>query len=599
MIRAKTHGAILLTAAGLVCLGVPQPAAAVSPIRLSGSITGQVTDPGGIPQMGATVLLFNRFDRLAQKVFTDEKGGFVFAGLMPDIYSVRVTLATFVPAIRGHILVQPGVRSVLNVSLANLFSSIQLVYPSADQHGLMSDDWKWALRSASETRPILRYLPGRSLANTGTSTAVFSDTRGMLRLSAGESDLASTAWGEGDLGTTFALATSLYGKNQLQFSGKLGYGPASGTPSAAFRTSFSRNAGGGSPEVSLTMRQLYLPERAATALGGGDAGMPALRSMSVNFEDRTQLSDTLTLHYGFSLDSVSFVERLNYFSPFARLTYDLGDDSKIELTYTSGNSRPDLGMPANAANMEFQRDLNTLAMFPLVSLVRGRARVQRGENFEAAYTRKVGSSRSVQVTAYRESVSNAALTMSDPDGLFVSGDLLPDLYSGTAIFNAGDYESLGYTAAVTQEMGPNVSMTLMAGSTGALMADSGKLESDSPDELRAMIRSGRRHSATLRANATLPWSGTHLIGSYQWADHRSVAPTRLYSTQSMRPDPGFNLYIRQPVPGWSLLPWRMEITADLRNLLAQGYLPLPAAGGRRILLMQTPRSFRGGLSFIF
>ena len=47
------------------------------------------------------------------------------------------------------------------------------------------------------------------------------------------------------------------------------------------------------------------------------------------------------------------------------------------------------------------------------------------------------------------------------------------------------------------------------------------------------------------------------------------------------------------------LPWRMEATADLRNMLAQGYLPLSLADGRRILLIQNPRTFRGGLSFIF
>jgi hypothetical protein len=48
-----------------------------------------------------------------------------------------------------------------------------------------------------------------------------------------------------------------------------------------------------------------------------------------------------------------------------------------------------------------------------------------------------------------------------------------------------------------------------------------------------------------------------------------------------------------------MLPWRMEATADVRNMLAQGYLPLQTASGQRILLVETPRSFRGGLSFIF
>jgi hypothetical protein len=34
-------------------------------------------------------------------------------------------------------------------------------------------------------------------------------------------------------------------------------------------------------------------------------------------------------------------------------------------------------------------------------------------------------------------------------------------------------------------------------------------------------------------------------------------------------------------------------------MLAQGYLPLAMADGQSVLLVETPRSFRGGLSFIF
>jgi hypothetical protein len=63
--------------------------------------------------------------------------------------------------------------------------------------------------------------------------------------------------------------------------------------------------------------------------------------------------------------------------------------------------------------------------------------------------------------------------------------------------------------------------------------------------------------------------------------------------------PGLNLYFRQPIPGISGRPCRVELTADLRNLLAQGYLPLATAGGQSILLVETPRSLRGGLNFVF
>ena len=63
--------------------------------------------------------------------------------------------------------------------------------------------------------------------------------------------------------------------------------------------------------------------------------------------------------------------------------------------------------------------------------------------------------------------------------------------------------------------------------------------------------------------------------------------------------PGLNVYIRQPLPVLSMLPWRIEATAELRNLLAEGYLPLKIPGGQQALLVENPRSFRGGLSFTF
>jgi hypothetical protein len=135
---------------------------------------------------------------------------------------------------------------------------------------------------------------------------------------------------------------------------------------------------------------------------------------------------------------------------------------------------------------------------------------------------------------------------------------------------------------------------------GVLTADNRELVSNSPDELRSMIRAGRKTAATGRVNATSPWSGTHMIASYQWTDgNRWAMPGHLYSTQAGRPMPGLNLYIRQPIPRMGALPWRMEATADLRNLLAQGYIPLGMVGGQRVLLVESPRSFRGGVSFIF
>jgi carboxypeptidase family protein len=600
MLRAWTHNPVAsVVLAGIVCLAIP--AGAANSVKLSGAIAGRVMDAAGVAQMGATVILFNRQDRQFQRILTDNQGAFKFIGLLPDIYSLKVTFASFVPAIRKNILVQPGMRSVLNVNLNTLFSTIQFAYPPVENGSLMSDEWKWVLRGASPTRPVLRFT-GDALARSGSATsahtAVFSGTRGILKVSAGDGPVVSGVGNEADLGTAFALATSLFGNNMVQVSGNVGYGSQTGVPTAAFRTSYSRNMGAGSPEVSVTMRQLFLPGRLGSAIAGSDSALPMVRAMSASFDDRAQLTDDLSVQYGFTLNSISFLDHLNYASPYARLNWSTGDGGTLEVAFTSGDARPELA-GRGQQDADLQQSLNTLGLFPRISLREARPHIQRGENYEVTYSRKVGS-RTYLLSAYRESVTNAALSIVAPAGMYSGGDILPDLFTGSSIFNAGDYHSTGYTAAVTQNVGEHVSATVMYGSMGALTAEAGEVESNSPDDLRNMIRSSRQRAATARVDATSPWTGTHMIASYQWTgDHRAVTPGHMYGTEDVRQMPGMNIYIRQPIPGLGILPWRVEATADLRNLLAQGYLPLGVVGGQSLLLVETPRSFRGGLSFIF
>lgn len=596
----RTHISACSAVLGLVCLAASPASGAVS-VRLSGAIAGSVSNVDGVPQMGALVMLFDQQDGLSQKAFTDEKGAFVFAGLLPDIYSIRVTLASFVPAIKHNILVQPGMRSVLNVSLATLFSSIHLVYPP-EHPAFMSDDWKWVLRTAGSTRPVMRMLPVPGVAAPPDDAdkphhTVFSDTRGLVMFSAGDGSPVAGFGSDADMGTAFALATSLFGSNQFQFAGNVGSGAQSGIPSAAFRTTYSRTVGPASPEVSVTMRELFLPEQMGLAIFGPEGGVPMLRSISVNLDDHARLSDNLSLQYGTAIDSVSFNDHLSYFSPYARLTYTLGTAGDFEFAYTSGNARPDLSAP-NGADDPLQREIGTLALFPLVSLRSARATVQQGEDLEAGYSRTMGS-RKFSVSAYHESLRNLALTIAAPDGFLPVGDILPDFFSGTAMFNAGNFSSMGYTASATQNVGDNLSGTVIYGETGALTADRSDPVSSNPDELRSMIHSGRQQSLTMRVVVASRHTGTHVAASYQVADARLSVPEPIYSTSSLRPQPGLNIYVRQAIPVLTGLPWRMELTADLRNLLQQGYLPLTTVDGSQLVLMENPRMFRGGLSFIF
>ncbi|HXJ41635.1 MAG TPA: carboxypeptidase-like regulatory domain-containing protein [Bryobacteraceae bacterium] len=572
------------------------------PVRFAGELSGLVMDAAGKPQAGALVLLFNRQDRMLQRVATDFSGSFSFDDLIPDLYSVQVSFATFVPAMKNRVQVKPGMRSLLEINLSKVFSSIQLVNTIPAPGGLMNDSWKWTLRSDSSLRPIMRLLPSLNSPNSRSGTspatetqraAMFSSSRGLVKISASDGMHTIAETGEADLGTQFAFATSVYGENHVKVSGNVGYGATSGTPAAAIRTTYSRDILGASPAVSVTMRQMAIASRS----GGSDSSMPMLRTVSVSLGDKTQINDTLTAEYGFALDMVSFMDRLHYFSPYAKLTQQVPHGA-VDLTFTSGNARPELGAgpAASEPNSDLRRDLTSLSVMPRISLDNGRARVQRGEDYELGVTQRYGS-REYRFAAYRESISNTSLTIANADTSLFQGDLLPDLFSRSALFNAGRFDTFGYLATVTQDLGGDYKVSVSFGSNGVMLPGAGPLRT--ADDLRRIMQAGNRPAVTLRASGTVKPVGTRFVASYQWTDYSAALPLPQFETQSTRTGPGLNIMLRQPIPTPPGMPWRIEATAEFRNMLAQGYLPLSMVDGRQLLLVNTPRSVRGGFAFVF
>ncbi|MGA2215023.1 MAG: carboxypeptidase-like regulatory domain-containing protein [Bryobacteraceae bacterium] len=586
--------------------GLFQSAVAAFPATdtpLSGSIAGVVRNSSGVPQMGASVFLFNRSERLMKSALTNDRGVFGFGLLAPDVYSVRVSLTSFLPAVKQKIAVQPGMQSLLYVNLASVLSSIELVYAKPGEGALMSDDWKWVLKESASTRPVLRMLPGSGGADPNQSPSssdsasgtVFSDTRGVVNLSAGDPGSLGGSSSQSDLGTAFALATSIYGHNQVLLSGNVGYSAHSGLPASGFRTSYSRDGLG--PVVSVTVQQVYLT--------GQTEGAPALRNMSVSVHDSLMLTEALRLDYGGSYDSVTYMEHLSSLNRYGRLTYDLGTAGQLKLAFSSGGPPTELLMessdsqgPTRGDSEALAQDLAALAVLPRLSLLNGQAAIQRTQDFEIGYEKKVRAT-TLNLTGYSERVNNAAMTVVAPAGAFAPGDLLPDISSQNSVLDAGSFHRLGFAASLSQALGDRVQVGASFGSSGALAADDQDLAANTADALRDRLHTAQRFWASARASARLPVTGTVITGSYQWMDYDdTIMPDHVYLTESAYAATGLNVRLRQPIPSVLGMPGRLEATAELQNGLAQGYLPI-SQGGQQVMLVQSPRALRGGLSFIF
>jgi hypothetical protein len=242
--------------------------------------------------------------------------------------------------------------------------------------------------------------------------------------------------------------------------------------------------------------------------------------------------------------------------------------------------------------------LNGLNQFPRVSLLGGQAQIQRSAAYEAGYHLALGDT-SLKISGYQENIKNQAFAIAGNTSALSAGDLLPDLTSNSSIFNFGNFTSTGYLVSAARPLADKWSASLYFGEGGALKTNGSEELAVDAEALRSRMRIAQTKFASAKINGVLPHSGTIFSMAYIWTPGGQLIPTHAFITQDWQPGLGLNIQVRQPLPAFSGMAGRFEMTAEVRNLLAQGYLPVPASDGQNMLLVPFPRSLRGGLSFIF
>lgn len=578
------------------------PAADLS-LVVTGNLVGSVLDSAGTPQIGATVQLLNKYERVLAKAITSADGRFVFAGLPLDSYAVRVSQPSFLPAFRDKITVKPGQDSYLQIHMATLFSNIQVSYRIPA--GAMTNDWKWALRTSTATRPVTRYLPElrpKAVKNQAERTQIFSDTHAMLRLNGGDSGFLDTGSATSDLGSIFALSTNVFGKNQFQIAGSIGQNSDLLPSARGLSAVYQRRADSAfmnTPEVTMAVMQI---NRFGLPVSG--PGLAAgLRIMSLDLYQISDPLDNLHMEYGASAQSVSFAQQTTRISPFARATLTMNPNTELILAYSDGG-RPDaLAMHSPLQNVAdalspangLSSAINALGRLPLMTDHNDRLVLQRTQNYELGLNRQVGG-RTYAFSGFREKVWNGQLTLSGNTSFVNQGNLLFDGMSKTSSYDIGGYARTGFAGSVTQGISDNADFGIAFGRMGGLStADSGHMF----DSLQPSFRMALHDVAGAKLRASIPASGTRLTAGYGWIDSKTFIPAHMFVTQNNIVSPGLNFGLQQPLPSPFGFAGHLELTADLRNLLAQGYIPVGANGASQILVVQAPRAIRGGLNFTF
>ena len=541
-------------------LGVSLPAWAV---ERPGAISGYVRNITGAPQMGAVVQILGAANRTLT-VFTDEAGHYTATGLLPGLYTLKVTAPSFLPALREKIGIRPGGSINVNITLSTLLGAMQLgpIRALPDD-----DDWKWTLRSVAN-RPILRF---DDIAPAEKQNHDFSGTVAFVAGS------AAGGYGTGsDMTTSFTLERSIFSEGHLALSGDVAYGDS--LPSAVLRTRYSHRLQNGSlPSMALTLSRF--------APTDPNLHNAALQALALSAGDDMVVGDVLELKFGSELQTIQFLGHINAFRPYAAADFHLTPNTVVEYDYTT--SRPDTrtekGFDSAPADLS---ETN-----PRVSLIGYSPRIESAHHQEVSVSQRVGKT-NVQVAMFSDHITNPALTGLG-DVTAAGGFLLPDMTSGTFSYTGRNLDTNGVRVVLAHKFASDLTATLDYAYGGVLDLS----RTDVPlQQAQQWISTERRHALAAKLSGTVDRTHTRWIASYRWINGSALTPVDMFNSSPGQSDPYLNIFIRQPIPAFG---GRIEALIDIRNLLAQGYVPVLGQDGQTVYLVDSARSVRGGVAFTF
>jgi hypothetical protein len=535
----------------------------------SGAISGYVRDVSGIPQMGAVVEIAGSSVAHTLTVFTDGAGFYTAKDLLPGLYSIKVSAPSFLPALEEKVGLQPGTSVHVNITLNTLLNAIRVgpLRGTADE-----DDWKWTLRSVAN-RPVLRVFDDPA----ASAERQDHDLKANLSFLAGS---AAGGYGSGsDMSTGFSVEHSIFSVDRVGLRGNVGYGD--GLPAAVLRASYSHRLPDGSgPSVAVTMRRF--------APSDPNLHYAALQALALNAGNDFAVGEVLELRFGSELQTIQFLGRVTAFRPYGSLDLHLSPHTVLTYDYATSlpNTRDEKGFDSAPADLS-EAD-------PRISMTNFATRLERAHHQELNVSRHIGEN-SVQVAVFSDRVANTAL-LGTGEVTAAGGFLLPDIYSGTFTYTGDTLDTRGVRVVLERKFCSDLTATLDYAYGGVL--DLAKPDVELQDA-QQWISTQRRHALAAKLSGTLPRTHTRWIASYRWVNGPALTPVDMFNASPGQSDPFLNLFIRQHIPTLGFLPAHMEALIDLRNLLAQGYVPVIGQDGQTVYLVQAARSIRGGVTITF
>jgi hypothetical protein len=544
---------------------------------VSGKLAGVVRDLTGTPQMGASVEVFAEAPGATSSLeyLTNTQGIFRGDKVSPGLYTIRVTLAGFLPTLQQHVRINPNLTTMVRIEMESMFAALEQLRRQPNSSHVEADDWKWVLRSAAGTRPVLQWDEKASLAaeegGGGPSPKVLLEFTDGARRPGSVSNVASAP------GTAFAYDQKLPGAGRLLVAGQMSYqDSAAGGVATVWLPSGVIGSG---PHTAVVLREARL----------GDTGI-TFRGMRIDQGGSVALGDRVLLRYGGEYVLVGLGRPVSSVRPRLSLETKLGRAWHGNLVLAAQPNAPN-GVEANGEDLEsaLSSTLDELDAFPTLMWRDGRPVLQGGWHEEVSAERRVGEAGKLQIAAFHDDSHHLAV--------FGRGSELPpqdyfeDVFSNAFAYDGGSASTWGGRLAYREKLSDDVEMTALYAMAGALAPGA-----SSDGVLRDSLHIVPRQSVGVNITTKFPRTGGRVTAGYKWISGPAVSRVDSYGESLYQMDPYLHVSVRQRLPKFG--PGRWEAIADCDNLLAQGYVTVNTREGQ-VALVPAFRTFRGGLSLQF
>ncbi len=571
----------------LSVFGGASPASAQANSKPSaGNISGQVRDASGTPQLGATVDVLSETAGLnvTAHLLTNTQGVFEGDKLVPGFYTVRVTLAGFLPSLEKHVRISANLTTMVRIELESMFSSLEQMRRPPGNASVEADDWKWALRSASGLRPVLQWNDDdSSISSAVVMENAAAQPRGRVELMDGARHPGSVANIGQAPATAFAYDQHIDKFNHIVFAGTVSYDPDSPAGGIAAIWLPTGSIGTG-PSSTIVLREARISDNG-----------PTFRAGRLDQSGSIALGDRVLLRVGGEYVVMGLQELAWSVRPRMNLETKISPNWYLDLTYTTVPNAS-LVSDALAVDLEnpqspniLQTALNQLDAFPTLLWRNGRPVLENTKHAEISVERRFGNRSTLQVAGFHDNDSHVAVYGKGPEQL--SSDYFQDFSSKGFAYDGGSSNAWGARVALRERLSEDLELTTIYAFSGALIP-----ANDLDGALRDALRNAPRQSLAAKITATIPRTNTRLSAGYKWVNGSALSRVDGYGEAIYQLSPYFNVAVHQPLPKTVLGHW--EATAECDNILAQGYYTMNTGDGSMVIT-PAPRSFWGGLSLQF